>query len=259
MRIVAIIQARMQSTRLPGKTLTDLCGQPLLAHVLRRVRQADFLDSILVATTDLPADDDIARWCSSAALACYRGDSDDVLHRYVQAARLSRADVVVRITADCPFIDPQVVNDAVRLFIEAAGCPRPLDYLSNTIEPTYPDGLDVEVFSRAALEIADRDARLPSQREHVTPLLRENPSRFAVMPLLRQPSLAHLRWTVDEPQDLEFARAIMQRLGVDCTTDDILALLQREPQLSEINACHQRNAGYQSSLQRDRQHAISTP
>ncbi len=249
--IIGIIQARMGSSRLPGKMLEDLAGAPLLARVIERMQHCETLDGLVLATTTQPEDDALVDLALDYGVAVYRGAVDDVLDRFAQAAQLADAALIVRITADDPFKDPRVTDHAVRLWLER---PDQLDYVSNTLQPTYPEGLDIEVFTRAALERAWREARLPSEREHVTPYIWKHPDRFRVHNFTHTEDLSHLRWTVDYPQDLAFARAVYERLyrpGEVFLMEDILALLRREPDLAAINAGIVRNEGYLKSLQQD--------
>jgi glutamate-1-semialdehyde 2,1-aminomutase len=247
MTTVAVIQARMGSTRLPGKVLEDVGGRPLLARVVERARRARRLDAVMVATTTAAADDAVAAWCAGAGVPCFRGSEEDVLDRYVGAAREADADVVVRLTADCPLLDPAVVDEVV-----AAYHSEPCDYATNVLEPTYPDGLDTEVFSRAALERAAAEARLPSEREHVTPYIRNHPAQFRLRSVRGECDLSALRWTVDDPRDLELVRAVYARLGdAEFGMSDVLALLDEQPELGAVNAGIERNEGYRRSVEMD--------
>jgi spore coat polysaccharide biosynthesis protein SpsF len=229
---VAIIQARMTSTRLPGKVMADLGSQPLLGHMLARVRRAGSLDAVWVATTVNPTDDPIAAFCKSSGTRVFRGDEADVLGRFAGAAAAARADVIVRLTADCPMTDPALIDEAVER--RAAGG---FDYLSNAGERTYPDGLDIEVFTRAALDEAHRDAHMPFHREHVTPYMRtgmysEIPTgTFTVGSVEAPADFSHLRWTVDTADDLERVRAIVGALPDCYTWMEALALVTRRPEL----------------------------
>lgn len=248
MKTVAIIQARMSSTRLPGKVFADVCGQPLLHHVVCRARRARTPDQVVVATSDRPADDVVARFCEMSAVPCFRGSEEDVLDRYCHAARHFKAEAVVRVTADCPLLDPDVIDRVVQAFLAGDQ-----DYVSNTLDRTYPDGLDVEVFSFAALARAWREARLPSEREHVTPYIWKHPELFRLGNVKQDEDLSDLRWTVDEPRDLEFVRAVYRWLGPrsDFGMQEVLALLREHPELGRINAGIERNEGYRWSLERD--------
>jgi spore coat polysaccharide biosynthesis protein SpsF len=229
---VAIIQVRMTSTRLPGKVLADLAGQPLLGHMLARVRRTESLDGTWVATTANATDDPVVAFCEGQGVPVFRGDEADVLGRFAGAAAAARAELVVRLTADCPMMDPALIDEAVER--RAAGG---FDYLSNAGERTYPDGLDIEVFTRAALDEADREARLPFHREHVTPYLRTGlytdipTGRFKIGSFEAPADFSHLRWTVDTPTDLERVRAIVMGLPENYGWMDALALVTRRPEL----------------------------
>ncbi|MGB2603702.1 MAG: glycosyltransferase family protein [Candidatus Sulfotelmatobacter sp.] len=231
MRVVAIIQARMGSTRLPGKVLKDLCGATVLARVVNRTGRATLLDEIVVATTVKPADEAIVQECERLSVACFRGDEADVLDRYYRAAQHFFADAIVRITSDCPLIDPEVVDKTIRAFLEE----RP-DYASNTCVPNYPRGLDTEVTTLAALQSAWTNAIHPYQRSHVTPYIYENPKKFRVLSVMGDKDNSGHRWTVDTPEDLEFVRAVYSCFRDDrFLLSDVLKLMEREPQLAEIN------------------------
>jgi spore coat polysaccharide biosynthesis protein SpsF len=245
MKIVAIVQARMSSSRLPGKVLMDLAGKPVLAHVVDRLRLCKNIDSIVVATSTDESDSPIERWCQQYQVISYRGSLQDVLDRYVQAARLLQADVVVRITADCPAIDPVVVDEVIDGFLSA-------DYAFYGLKGEFPDGLDCTVFAASALERAWREAKLLSEREHVGPYIEKNPQLFKGGGLEKFQGLSHMRWTIDEPRDYDFLREIFSRLyktNQPFFTEDILALLKREPELILLNANIIRNEGYLKSLQ----------
>jgi glutamate-1-semialdehyde aminotransferase/spore coat polysaccharide biosynthesis protein SpsF (cytidylyltransferase family) len=248
--IVAIVQARLGSTRLPGKTLADISGQPMISWVVRRVERARRVDKVIVATTDDPSDDPLAEFCGSAGFGCFRGSTDDVLDRYVAAAKFMGADTVVRITGDCPLIDPDIIDEVVAAF-EATGA----DYASNVLRATYPEGLDVEVVSLAALERAARTAKNPSDREHVTAYIR-NTEEFETASVVSQLSrrVTDIRLSVDEPEDLKLIRAIYERLPgnpVDSSSADVLTILDREPSLLNLNAHIIRDRGYYLSLASD--------
>jgi spore coat polysaccharide biosynthesis protein SpsF len=230
--VVAIIQARMGSTRLPGKVLKDLEGDTVLARVLARVRRSAVIGEFLVATSDRPGDDAVVAECQRLGTKVFRGDENDVLDRYYRAAQFSKAEVVVRITADCPLIDPEVTDETVNKFLTQ----RP-DYASNALIRSYPRGLDTEVFSSQALERAWSESSAPYQRAHVTPYLYQNPERFKLLAVQGEKDYSGLRWTLDTEQDLEFLRAVYRGFPgrVDFGWRDVLTLLEREPQLSELN------------------------
>jgi spore coat polysaccharide biosynthesis protein SpsF len=247
-KTVAIIQARMGSTRLPNKVLADLGGRPMLAQVIARVQRAQTIDEVVVATSIAPQDDAIEIFCASQGISCFRGSEDDVLDRYYQAARAFMADVVVRITADCPLHDPRVIDTIVSHFDPARA-----DYVSNTVKRTYPDGLDTEVFSLAALERAWQEATWTSEREHVTPYIWKHPELFRLDQVTQPADLSALRWTVDEPRDLALVREVYRRLdGRDFTMSDVAALVNDDDVLRMVNADIPGNEGYEISLRRDR-------
>ena len=197
----------MGSTRLPGKVLADLGGQPLLSFMLERLGNLP-VDHLVVATSDLPADDPVARLCADLGVPAFRGSHDDVLRRFAGTLETFPADKVVRLTGDCPLVDPQIVVDTVAL-AESTGA----DYTSNTLIRTFPDGLDVEVMTAAALHEAARTAADPIEREHVTPFLYRRPERFHLAALRCPDLLGDERWTVDTPTDLEFLRSIVAALA----------------------------------------------
>lgn len=238
-KVVAIIQARMGSSRLPGKVLADLNGQPVLAWVLRRTQRAAGINQVVVAAPAGELDDPLAAYCAEQGVACVRDSLHDVLDRYMQAARETEADVIVRITGDCPFIDPGLLAEYVQKFVSAD---PPLDFAANRLPQgrTIPIGLDVELCTRAALETAWAEAKEPHQREHVMPFFYEHPERFRIAEFKQQPSYGHLRWTVDTPEDLELARSIASHFPDDTFAwIDILALFEANPDLASINAAVQ--------------------
>ena len=232
MRVIAIIQARMGSTRLPGKVLMDLHGESVLARVVQRLRRARLIDCVVVATTNRPCDDVIVRECNSLQVACLRGSETDVLGRYWQAAQWFAAEVIVRVTSDCPLIDPELADETIRAFLS-----QPADYASNALERTYPRGVDTEVFTIAALERAWREAIKPYEREHVTPYMYEHPESFRLLSVRAERDYSAYRWTLDTPEDLKLIRAIYSRFeGRDgFGWRDVLALMEREPELAELN------------------------
>ena len=232
MKVVAIIQARMGSTRLPGKVLKDLCGETVLARVVNRTRRAMLLQEVVVATSVQPADDAIVQECGRLSVACFRGAEADVLDRYYRAAEKFSADAIVRITSDCPLIDPEVSDKTIRAFLE-----QHPDYASNVLERRCPRGLDTEVMTFAALESARREARDPYQREHVTPFLYQHPERFRLLSVTGDRDYSHYRWTLDTREDLEFLRAVYARRAEasDLAWQDVLRILEGEPDLAAIN------------------------
>jgi len=249
-KIVAIIQARMGSTRLPGKALKEISGKPLLWHVINRVKKAKLIDQIVLATTDKKEDLKLIEIASETGIGNYAGSEEDVLDRYFQAATKYKADIIVRITSDCPLIDPIIIDKVINHFLSDN-----FDYVSNTIKCTYPDGLDVEVFSYNSLKKAWNDAKLPSEREHVTPYIIKHKEIFKIGNFENDEDLSHLRWTVDEERDLEFVREIYKRLykeGEVFYMENVLELLKKNPELIEINSKIIRNEGYLKSLEKDK-------
>ncbi len=242
---VALIQARMGSSRFPGKVLEDLCGEPMLWHVVNRLRKATRVDRVVVATTTREVDDPVVHFCAERNIQYFRGDEQDVLDRFYQAAKANQADVIVRITADCPLIDPAVI-DKILVRFERGDC----DYVSNTFRYTYPDGLDTEVFSFSALERAWCEARRPSEREHVTPYLRAGNFHTANVESEMPVSPAQYRWTVDHPADLEFVRKVYEGFSGngDFGLKEVLQLLKERPDLATIQVETISNEGYFKSL-----------
>ncbi|HEX6037057.1 glycosyltransferase family protein [Longimicrobium sp.] len=234
-RVVALVQARMGSTRLPGKVLLDLGGEPVLARVMDRLGRARSLDAVVVATTLEPEAARIVELCGERGWAVTRGSTEDLLDRYHHAAREHGAQVVVRVTSDCPLIDPEVVDRVVEAFLADPS----LDYCSNTIPPrTFPRGLDTEAFSFAALERAWREDDRPDWREHVTPYLYRNPDRFRLRVVTDEVDRSDMRWTVDTPEDLAFARTVYAHFGNGDAFGwrDVLAALEAHPDWARINA-----------------------
>ena len=231
------------------KTLADVAGKPMLARLVERARRIPGVERVIIATTEKPADEAILRFAEDHDLPAYAGREEDVLDRVYQAARRFGVSVVVRVTPDCPLLDPRVSGLVLSRFAEARGA---VDYASNTQPPTFPDGLDTEVFSFAVLARAWREATVPSEREHVTAYIWKHPELFHLLNVAHDPDLSGRRWTVDEPADLEFVRAVYGRLGETFGMDDVLALLQRQPELEAVNRGTARNEGYAKSVRADR-------
>lgn len=264
---VAIIQARMGSSRFPGKVLADIAGQPMLARVVERTRMAKTVDDVAIATTTESSDDAISTLCETRGYPCYRGSLHDVLDRYYQTARLFNAELIVRITADCPLIDPGVIDKTVNVILgdassksemaipnqpsqtrslqlEISNSPltTPYDFVANRLPPpwgrTYPIGLDTEVCTFHGLETAWKEAQEPHQREHVMPFFYDHQERFRIMLVNHEQDFGSLRWTVDTPKDLELVRQIYTRFPGrdDFSWLEVLELFEREPELAHINA-----------------------
>ena len=247
-KIVAIIQARMSSRRLPEKVLLPLAGTPIIGQIFNRLRHCKTLDEIVLATSINQDDDPIAAYCTEIDLPYFRGSLHDVLDRYYQSATKHEAKTIVRITADCPMIDPVVVDAVVTGYLAGR-----YDYYG--LAGNFPDGLDVEVFSYEALKRAWHEAKLQSEREHVGPYLSKHPELFKNGGLHIFDHLNHHRWTVDEPRDYELAKHIYEKLynrDRVFLTNDILALMNAEPELMTINSGIMRNEGYAKSLQEDK-------
>lgn len=244
MRISAIIQARMGSERLPGKVLMPLMNKTVLEHVIDRVCQAKKVDEVIVATSDQSIDDPICDLCQKKGVLFFRGDSFDVLDRYYKTAKKYHIENICRVTADCPLIDPDVI-DAVISRYEKETC----DYISTgRLTSTFPDGMDTEVFSFKILETAWNEAKLPSEREHVTPFIWKQPQRFNVIEVQNGQDLSNYRLTLDEPRDYELLQIIFQNLH-DPRMLDIIEYIDHHPEIQSINSSIIRNAGHLKSLE----------
>lgn len=232
--ILAILQARMSSTRLPGKVLKSILGRPMLAWQIDRIRRSKTTDGLVVATSQETSDDPIERFCDANQVACYRGALHDVLARFHGAAKaFGPTEHVIRLTGDCPLIDWTIIDAAVELQRQVRS-----DLAGNGIERTYPDGLDVEVISFSALERAHREAADPSAREHVTQYIYRHPETFRLAHLTQTPNLGALRWTVDTPADFEMVEKVFTGLAGrnDFLQQDVLDFLENNPEIAAINA-----------------------
>ncbi|CAF24290.1 cytidylyltransferase domain-containing protein [Candidatus Protochlamydia amoebophila] len=236
MRTEIFVQARMGSTRLPGKVLKPVLGKPLLGYLLERLKDVKEVDEIVILSTTNSQDDVIEAYCQQLGIFCFRGSENDVLERYYQAALIRKVDVVIRITADCPLIDPDIIDQVVGLFKKEI---FQYDYISNSFERTFPRGLDVEVFTFEALQTAFKMATSLIQKEHVTPFIYQNPGLFKLKNIAHHPSLHLYRWTVDTPEDFELIKLILENLYPHCPKfrlNDILHLLSLNPDWNLINA-----------------------
>lgn len=234
MNVGAVIQARMGSTRLPGKAMLEIGGPSMLARVVDRVRRAQTIDRVIVATTTTPHDDALAMHAQSLGVEVFRGNEDDVLDRYYQAATLHALDIVVRITSDCPLLDPGLADSVVRLLLEPGAR---VDYAANTITRTYPRGLDVEAVPFSTLERVWRQASSAHERAHVFPYVYEHPGQFSIAGITDRIDRSAMRWTVDTTEDLTFVRGVCRVLGTrEFTWTDVLEVLDAHPELLEINA-----------------------
>jgi spore coat polysaccharide biosynthesis protein SpsF len=245
MRTAIFVQARMTSTRLPGKILLPVLGRPLLSYQVERLRRVRGVDAIVIATTVNVTDEPVVAFCEAEGLPCVRGSELDVLGRFHDALLRHSPQVVVRITSDCPLLDPDVVEAVLREFHAPGGC----DYASNMIQPTFPYGMAVEVMTAAALAEAHARAREPAEREHVTPYLYWRPQRFRLRSVTMSPDLSHHRWTVDTPEDFELVKRLIESLyprNPDFRMNDVLALLRERPEWVELNRHVQQKSTNQS-------------
>jgi len=234
MNTVIISQARMTSTRLPGKVLKEVLGKPLLWYQLTRLRQVKSADCIVVATTQNSTDDPVVDFCKSMEVQCFRGSEDDVLARFYKAASFIKADAVVRVTADCPLVDPEVIDTVIRYFKD-----NNFDYVSNTLERSYPRGLDVEVFSYKALAEAYYRAVLPAEREHVTPFLYCRTGEYKVGNVKSKEDNSKHRWTVDTIEDFELIKEMLEYLypiNPSFSLEDCIQAHRKHPHWAKINA-----------------------
>lgn len=248
--IAAFIQARVSSTRLPGKVLLPILGRPMLGFQIERVQVCRTIDKIIVVTSTSPEDQAIAALCNTLNIDVFCGDLENVLDRFYQAANKFKPDHIVRLTGDCPLVDPAVIDDAVGLFLE-----KKCDYGTNCMPPTYPDGLDVEIFTFQALKKAYQEAVLPSHLEHISLFFEEQPERFKITNLAYGDDLSHLRWTVDETEDFEFVKMIFSALyplNPLFNMADVLRLLSKKPELNLVNQQFARNEGLIKSRKEDK-------
>lgn len=247
--VLAIVQARASSSRLPAKVLRPILGRAMLSRQLERLRRCQRIGTLLVATSEDVSDQPIADLCAEDAVACFRGSLDDVLDRFYQAAKPLLPRHIVRLTGDCPLADPELIDRVIEFHLQGG-----YDFVSNAIEPTFPDGLDAAVFRFQLLEQAWREARLPSEREHVTLFMRHHPERYKIGSYKGSPDRSYMRWTVDEPADFAFVSTIYERLypgKPDFGSEDIYRLLNEDPELLRLNDGIARNEGLQRSRLQD--------
>ena len=240
--ITAIIQARISSTRLPGKIMLSLAGKSLLEHIIERIRFSKSISDIVIATTTSRADDIIANWAYNNSVKCFRGSETDVLNRYYESAKHFGARHIARITSDDPFKDPAIIDAVAELYFNER-----LDFAYNNNPPTFAEGLDTEIFSFEALGRAETEAHDPFEREHVTQHFYRNPRKFRQDNLKSAVDYSHLRWTVDTPDDLKMAEAVYKELykpGQVFHAQEILNLLERKPEIALINQGVERSAMY---------------
>lgn len=236
-KIVAIIQARMTSSRLPQKVMKIIAGKPMLGHVINRVTSSQIVDEVLIATTTDEADDEIEQFCKQNDHSCFRGHPFDVLDRYYQAAKSCKAELIVRITGDCPLMDSFLIDTLLEDFVDAN-----VDFAANRLPPpwkrTYPIGLDIEIVRFRALEKAWKEANSQFEREHVMPYMYDQPGRFKILLKHHDPDYGNKRWTVDTPQDLEFVKRIFDHFSPkqDFSWKEVIQFLEANPELEQINA-----------------------
>ena len=233
MRVVAILQARMSSTRLPGKVMLELEGDTCLMQQVKRIQHAKKIDQLVIATSTDISDDIIYDSCIKEGLSCFRGSLTDVLDRYFQAATQYQATEVVRLTADCPLTSPALIDKIITRHIETQS-----DYTTNCLPYTFPDGLDVEVVKFDILQHLHQTAVTQDEREHVCFAIRNQPDKYTIHNLTRKDDISHLRWTLDYWQDLQFVRQIYRHLykkNEFFDIDEILQLLKSHPELLAIN------------------------
>lgn len=258
-RVILLVLARQGSSRLPGKALVQVAGRPMIGHIIDRARRAKGVDRVVLASTSNAEDAPLLAYARECGAAAFAGSAEDVLDRAYQAARLHRADAVVHIGGDCPFADPDMIERALDLYFA-----EPLDYVSNTLVQTFPSGLDVQLFSFAALARAWEEARLAADRRHLSSYVHRHREKFRVKNFTNGENLAALRWTLDYPEDLAFVREVyrlLHRDGEVFRQRDILRLLRERPEIAAINQAkaltlEERSAAWDSEgwiadLQRD--------
>jgi len=250
MNILAIIQARTGSSRLPGKVLLKLGDKTVLEHVISRVNKSRFIDEAIVATTINHSDLGIVKLCADNGIRVFCGSEEDVLDRFFQLAKIVQPDQIVRVTADCPLIDHGIIDEVIQKHLDTKA-----DYTSNVIIETYPDGEDVEVFNFESLRKAWKDSNAMSTREHVTQHIRNHPQEFKIVSHEHASNLSKKRWTLDNKEDYEFIKIIYDELYAGdpfFRMEAVLKLLEKRPELEEINAFISRNEGLKKSLREDR-------
>lgn len=233
-KINIVIQARMSSTRLPRKVLKPVMGKPLLSLLLERVRRVHAAHSIIIATSTNPADIAIEKFCHEEKIPVFKGSEDNVLDRYYQTALQFPCEAIVRITSDCPLIDPSIIDEAIHLFIQ-----QQVDYVSNTLKRTFPRGMDVEVFSFKSLEESVKMATKSAEKEHVTPYIYQHPEKFKLHNFTYPTDISSYRLTVDTPEDFLLITKIYETLypnNKNFTLQDILKVLKKNPEWKNINA-----------------------
>ena len=244
-KITAIIQARTGSNRFPKKMLHKIDNETMIWHVINRIKNVKSIQQIVLVTTEREEDQKLLEIAKKSEINGFVGKEIDVLDRFFQCAKKFDADPIIRITGDCPLIDPFLIEKMIQFFVE-----NKFDYISNRIEPTFPDGLDTEIFTFHAIEKAKLNARLKSDLEHVTPYITKNPELFKIFDFKNNKNLSEMRWCVDEKEDLEFVKKIYDELNpkIIFSMDEILNVIKKDPKLLKINAGKIRDQGYLDSL-----------
>ena len=248
--IIAILQTRMGSSRFPNKVLRKIKGKTLLELYTNRVKKSQLVNKIVIATTKKSEDDIIKKIATKLGLECFRGSENDLLDRYYQCAKKYHADVVVRLTPDDPFVDYQVVDRAIQIYKD-----NQVDFVTNHFDPTYPEGLDIEVYSINALEKSWQEAKLLSEREHVFPYIQNNQNQFKIINFKQEQDYSHLRWTIDYECDYEMTKVIYDYLYDKkpiFLQEDILQILDKHPEISEMNSHIKRKEGVNLTKTNDR-------
>lgn len=244
MKVTAIIQARCGSTRLPGKIFMEIDGKPLLWHVVNRLTYAELIDDVVVATTTDSKDDATAEWCKENGIKCFRGSEDDVLSRFYNAAIEFPCDVIVRVTADDPFKEPCIIDKIIKKLFD-----ENLDLSTNVFPPSYPEGLDCEVFTFNVLQTMEKITNDPYNREHVTPYIYNNPDKFKIGNVTSSRQLSSYRWTIDNKEDYDMVNEIYKKRkdrskGI-LLMEEILEILEENPKIASINSDVKRSGMYQ--------------
>lgn len=244
-----MIQARVDSRRFPKKVLAKIENKPMIWHVINRIKSIKTIHQIILLTTKKDEDEILLNIARNSNVIGFAGHTYDVLKRYYECAKKYDVNTIVRITGDCPLIDPYLVRRMLTFYSR-----NNLDYLSNTLNPTFPDGLDVEIFSFKTLETMNKNAKLPSEREHVTAYIRNNTDKFKTFNMKNSKNLADFRWTVDEPRDLQFVRKIYSQMRPELifSMKDVLNIILKNPKIADINQGIIRNEGYLTSLEKDK-------